>query len=253
MVSSFRSSAMWGRFTLPRHAQPSCKIPITDAAVFDFGVQDTGRDGASWALANRGVPIRDAAELEASPDVALVWTLRAAPHYYRRSDLAEILAATSPLSDKDAAKRVIGADKPLKAAGIPTLAGLAEVATQMRHVVTGPLVKGEVSTQLTARLDRPTSDIAGPAKRRTRGKYLSASAPYTPGSSWSRAPRRLYCVAFRAGRGVRRDPHPTHWPRLRHFNRLGITSGSSVPRHRMMWQPSWTRPSPRSRRIGRRM
>ena len=29
---------------------------ITDAAIFDFGVQDTGRDGASWALANRGVP-----------------------------------------------------------------------------------------------------------------------------------------------------------------------------------------------------
>ena len=64
---------------------------ITDAAVFDFGVQDTGRDGASWALANRGVPIRDSAELEASPDVALVWALRAAPHYYRRSDLAQIL------------------------------------------------------------------------------------------------------------------------------------------------------------------
>jgi Winged helix DNA-binding domain len=164
MVSSFRSSAMWGRFTLPRHAQPSCKIPITDAAVFDFGVQDTGRDGASWALANRGVPIRDAAELEASPDVALVWTLRAAPHYYRRSDLAEILAATSPLSDKDAAKRVIGADKPLKAAGIPTLAGLAEVATQMRHVVTGPLVKGEVSTQLTARLDPPYLRYCGACK-----------------------------------------------------------------------------------------
>jgi hypothetical protein len=54
---------------------------ITDAAVFDFGVQDTGRDGASWALANRGVPVRNAAELESSPDVALTWTLRAAPHY----------------------------------------------------------------------------------------------------------------------------------------------------------------------------
>ena len=137
---------------------------ITDAAVFDFGVQDTGRDGASWALTNRGVPIRDAAELEASPDVALVWALRAAPHYYRRSDLAEILVATSPLSDKDAAKRVIGADKPLKAAGIPALAGLAEVATQMRHVVTGPLVKGEVSTQLTARLDPPYLRYCGACK-----------------------------------------------------------------------------------------
>jgi hypothetical protein len=128
---------------------------ITGAAVFDFGVQDTGRDGASWALANRGVPISNAAELEASPDVALAWTLRAAPHYYRRAELPEVLVATSPLSDRDAAKRVIGADKPLKDAGIPTLTGLMEVATQMRQVVKHPMVKGEVSTQLTTRLEPP--------------------------------------------------------------------------------------------------
>jgi hypothetical protein len=128
---------------------------ITDAAVFDFGVQDTGRDGASWALANRGVPVRNAAELESSPDVALTWTLRAAPHYYRRTDLPQVLVATSPLSDRDAGKRVIGADKPLKEASISTLAGLTEVATQMRHVVTRPMVKGEVSTELTGRLDGP--------------------------------------------------------------------------------------------------
>jgi Winged helix DNA-binding domain len=137
---------------------------ITDAAVFDFGVQDTGRDGASWALSNRGVPIRDTAELEASPEVALAWTLRAAPHYYRRVDLPQIVVATSPLSDKDAAKRVIGADKPLREAGVPTLAGLTEVATQMRHVVTRPLVKGEVSTQLTARLDPPYLRYCGACK-----------------------------------------------------------------------------------------
>jgi Winged helix DNA-binding domain len=99
--------------------------------------------------------VRDAGELEASPNVALAWTLRAAPHYYRRTDLPDVLVATSPLSDADAAKRVVGAGKPLKAAGIPTLAGLTEVATQMRHVVTSPLVKGDVSTQLTARLDSP--------------------------------------------------------------------------------------------------
>jgi hypothetical protein len=137
---------------------------ITDAAIFDFGVQDTGRDGASWALANRGVPVRDAGELEASPDVALAWTLRAAPHYYRRTDLPDVLVATSPLSDADAAKRVVGAGKPLKAAGIPMLAGLTEVATQMRHVVTRPLVKGDVSTQLTARLDPPYLRYCGACK-----------------------------------------------------------------------------------------
>ena len=72
--------------------------------------------------------------------------------------------ATSPLSDRDAAKRVIGADKPLKEAGIPTLAGLTEVATQMRQVVTRPLVKGDVSTQLTARLDPPYLRYCRPCK-----------------------------------------------------------------------------------------
>src|SRR5215210_9122779 len=84
---------------------------LTDADILDFGVQDTGRDGASWALANRGVPVTSAEELESSPDVALAWTLRSSPHYYRRTELAEVLVATSPFSDADAAKRIVGADK----------------------------------------------------------------------------------------------------------------------------------------------
>jgi hypothetical protein len=150
-----RTEVLAHRIHVQQLDRPQATRGITDADIFDFGVQDTGRDGASWALANRGVPVRDAAELEADPAVALVWTLRAAPHYYRRADLPEVLVATSPLSDRDAAKRVIGADKPLREAGIPTRAGLTEVATQLRRVVTHPLVKGEVSTQLTARLDPP--------------------------------------------------------------------------------------------------
>ena len=150
-----RAQALAHRIHAQQLDRAEAERAITDAAIFDFGVQDTGRDGASWALANRGVPVHDAAELEASPDVALAWTLRAAPHYYRRADLPDVLVATSPLSDRDAAKRLIGADKPLKEAGIPPTAGLTEVATQMRHVVTRPLVKGEVSSQLTAQLDPP--------------------------------------------------------------------------------------------------
>jgi Winged helix DNA-binding domain len=148
-----RSEALAYRIHAQQLDRPEAARAITDAAVFDFGVQDTGRDGASWALANRGVPVRDTAELEASAEVVLVWTLRAAPHYYRRADLLDVLVATSPLSDRDAGKRVIGADKPLKEAGIPTLTGLTEVATQMRQVVTLPMVKGEVSTRLTGTLD----------------------------------------------------------------------------------------------------
>jgi DNA glycosylase AlkZ-like len=129
--------------------------PLTDAVIFDFGVQDTGRDGASWALANRGVPVTSAEELEGSAEVALAWTLRSSPHYYRRAELADVLVATSPFSDADAAKRILGADKPLKAAGIPARQGLAEVAAKMRTVVTRPMVKGEVSTRLTPLLDEP--------------------------------------------------------------------------------------------------
>ena len=159
-----RSEVLEHRIHVQQLDRAEAERAIIDAAVFDFGVQDTGRDGASWALANRGVPVRDAAELEASPDVALAWTLRASPHYYRRADLPEVLVATSPLSDRDAAKRVVGAEKPLKEAGIPTLAGLTEVATQLRHVVKRPLVKGEVSTQLTARLDPPYLRYCGACK-----------------------------------------------------------------------------------------
>jgi Winged helix DNA-binding domain len=150
-----RSEALQHRIHVQQLDRIESERAITDAALFDFGVQDTSRDGASWALANRGVPIREAAELEASPDVALAWTLRAAPHYYRRTDLPQVMVATSPLSDRDAAKRVVGADNPLKDAGISTLTGLTEVARQLHDVVTSPLVKGEVSTQLTGRLDPP--------------------------------------------------------------------------------------------------
>ena len=85
----------------------------------------------------------------------MAWTLRGAPHFYRRDDLADVLVAVSPFSDKDAAKRVFDAAKPLKAAGIGIRDGLTEVATQLRAVVTKPMVKGEVSTELTKRLSQP--------------------------------------------------------------------------------------------------
>src|SRR4051812_24130003 len=86
----------------------------TDADLLDFGVQDTGPDGAAWALAVRGVPVAgassgsDAAEAEAGhplpAPIALAWTLRGAPHAYRRRDLAKVAVATAPWSADDASK-----------------------------------------------------------------------------------------------------------------------------------------------------
>jgi hypothetical protein len=122
---------------------------LDDTAVLDIGVQDTGPDGALWALALRGVPSLPADVL------AGVWTIRGAPHLYRRSDLPAVAAATAPFSDADAGKRIFDAARPLKAAGIPNLVALDTVAGAMRSIVTGPMVKGEMSTRLTAALTEP--------------------------------------------------------------------------------------------------
>ena len=124
---------------------------LDDTAILDLGVQDTGPDGALWALALRGVAVGDL------PQDALVtvWTVRGAPHVYRRAELAEVAAAVQPFSDDDAGRRIYDAAKPLRAAGISNLEALDAVAAAMRSVVTSPMVKGEVSTRLTALLDDP--------------------------------------------------------------------------------------------------
>jgi hypothetical protein len=169
--------------------RPTGARAVRDAAVLDLGVQDSGRDGASWALANRGVPVGSAVELESSPELALVWTLRGAPHFYRRAELPDVLVATSPFSEADAAKRVVGADAPLKAAGIATRAGLAEVARLLREVVAEPLVKGEASGRLSAVLDEPYLRTCVPCgvvhvwEMTFRLAALYAGIELTPGTS----------------------------------------------------------------------
>lgn len=122
-----------------------------DTAVLDIGVQDTGSDGGLWALANRGVDV----SALSGDDLATVWTIRGAPHLYLRSDLPAVAVAVQPYSDADAGKRIFDASKPLKAAGIANLTALDEVAANMRAVVTRPKVKGEVSTELSARMSAP--------------------------------------------------------------------------------------------------
>lgn len=117
--------------------------------ILDLGVQDTGGPrAAQWALHLRGVEVDDA-------ELVYAWTLRGAPHAYRRTEVAAVAAATRPFDDADAAKRVFDAARPLKAAGIPVLTALDTVADHMRDLVRAPTVKGELSTALTARLPEP--------------------------------------------------------------------------------------------------
>ena len=128
---------------------------LEDTAVLDLGVQDTGPDGARWALALRGVDVAAIDDGALASAMSLVWTIRGAPHAYRRDDLPGVLAATAPFSEADAGKRIYDAAKPLKAAGISNLEALDTIAAAMRSTVPAPTVKGEVSTAVTALLDEP--------------------------------------------------------------------------------------------------
>ena len=122
-----------------------------DADVLDLGVQDSGTDGGLWALAVRGVDVTGMA-----PDaLAAAWTVRGAPHLYRRADLASVARAVEPFSEADAGRRIYDAAKPLRAAGIAVLDALDVVAAAMRAVVTRPTVKGEVSARLAETMDPP--------------------------------------------------------------------------------------------------
>lgn len=118
------------------------------AAVLDLGVQDTGTDGGRWALAVRGVA-------PAPEDLVLLWTIRGAPHLYRRADLSSVAAAVAPFSDADAAKRIFDASKPLKAAGIAPRAALDAVAAVMRDQVREPTAKGELSGRVAEAMPEP--------------------------------------------------------------------------------------------------
>jgi hypothetical protein len=184
-----RQQALTRRIHAQQLDRAQTERPLTDAAVLDLGVQDSGRDGASWALANRGVPVASPVVVQQAPELALAWTLRGAPHYYRRAELPDVAVATSPFSDADAAKRVIGAAAPLAAAGTGAREGLAEVATALRAVVEEPLIKGEVSARLTAVLpDRHLRDCVPCGTRHAweipfRMGALYAGLELVPGTS----------------------------------------------------------------------
>ena len=178
-------------------------VELADSAVLDIGVQDTGPDGAGWAMSNRGV---DKSGLSGD-ELVKVWTIRGAPHIYRRENLPLVAAAVEPFSDADAGKRIYDASKPLKSAGISNLAALDAVAAAMRSVVVKPMVKGEVSTQVTALMDPP---------------YLRFCRPCNTTHLYE-MPFRL--AALRAGLELEEGTSPPVLRRAPGFERAARTSG----------------------------
>lgn len=119
-----------------------------DLRILDLGVQDTGAGGAPVALAAR-LPHGEAA---IPPSWVRTWSVRGAPHWYRKRDVVAMGKALWPTDDKDAGSRLVGTGTIFRNAGIDPLDGLRTTADALRRIVTEPMTKGDVSAAATKAL-----------------------------------------------------------------------------------------------------
>lgn len=131
-------------------------------AVLDLGVQDTPYGVARQALAARTTrPLDD-------PALMLVWSTRGAPHLHRIADLPAVTAQVWPLSDADATARIN--NTVIREGAKLGRRAFTETAEAFRAVVTRPMSKGEVSGEVSARIDPSlTYDCASCAARHISG------------------------------------------------------------------------------------
>jgi Winged helix DNA-binding domain len=145
MAKATRAQVMAYRIAALGLAERGKKRP-GDLAVLDLGVQEYTPDSMRVALAARTSATLDDDRL------IMVWAARGAPHLHRRSDLKALMAALWPVSDADAAARMKSGQIP--DAGKLGIGAFTATAEAFRAVVTKSMPRGEVSTQVSARVPK---------------------------------------------------------------------------------------------------
>ncbi|GIE96225.1 winged helix DNA-binding domain-containing protein [Paractinoplanes rishiriensis] len=143
MVSVDRAQVMAYRSAAQGLTDRGRKKP-GDLPLLDLGVQEYSPGSQRVALAARTTARLDDDRL------ITVWAARGAPHLHRRADLSALVKQLWPVSDADATARI-------KSGQIPDgmklgIAAFTATAAAFRKVLTGPMPRGEVSTEVSRRV-----------------------------------------------------------------------------------------------------
>ena len=158
-------------------------------AVLDIGVQDAAPELARLAFDARLTAPPPAECFGPGTPLALVWSLRGAPHVHRRSELDALAGALYPLSEADACGRLNETGPSIARQGIAALVQYDTAVRAMRAAVGAPMGKGTASAEVTLRIPKPmvrvcrgcqTSHISDSAMRTAA---LAAGLELQPGTS----------------------------------------------------------------------
>lgn len=167
MIDVDRERVMAYRIAVQGLADRSGARPA-DLPVLDLGVQEYTPDSTRVALAARS---------DAEPDddrLITVWAARGAPHLHRRADLPDLVDQLWPVGDDDAAARIRSGQIPEAARlGVRAFTVTAEA---FRDVVTGPIPRGEASTEVSRRVPAELTYECG-----------SCAARHIAGNVWQHA------------------------------------------------------------------
>jgi hypothetical protein len=171
---------------------------IAELDVLDLGVQDAMGQPAAAAFDARLASSPPEDVFGPGKPLALVWSLRGAPHVHRRRDLNALAKALYPMSEADAVGRLTETGPSVAKAGISALEQYELAIDAMAAEIGEPTAKGAASAAVTKRLPTMMGRDCRPCKARHVSDSAMRSSALAAGWSWSPARHRRCCCRARA-------------------------------------------------------